>query len=201
MTPPHVVVLRHGSTDLAAQGRYTSTSDVDLDMAGRAAAAAWADTFHGVDVLVLCSPSRRAAETARLVGLVAEVDADLGEWDLGDLEGKVAEDYREAHPDWQLFRDGAPGGETVESAVARADRVVARLAEAGPRPVVLVGHGQLSKLVATRLLGLPADAAVRMSWGAARVAVFSRRASLDGYLLAGWNRTPVRWPDLVGGNA
>ena len=46
---------------------------------------------------------------------------------LRKYEGKTSADIHRENPDWQLFRDGAPGGESVAQVTARADRVVARI--------------------------------------------------------------------------
>ena len=78
---------------------------------------------------VLTSSLERARRTAELAGFgsIAEADPDLMEWDYGDYDGKTTAEIRKEKPDWSLFRDGCPGGESVAAVGARADRVVARL--------------------------------------------------------------------------
>ena len=49
------------------------------------------------------------------------------EWDYGHYDGKTTAEIREENPDWSLFRDGCPGGESVAAVGARADRVIGRL--------------------------------------------------------------------------
>ena len=56
-------------------------------------------------------------------------DPDLMEWDYGHYEGLTTAEIRSENPDWSLFRDGCPGGESVAEVGARADRVIARLAQ------------------------------------------------------------------------
>jgi broad specificity phosphatase PhoE len=42
------------------------------------------------------------------------------EWDYGDCEGLTSLAIRARRPDWELFSDGCPGGETVEQIARRA---------------------------------------------------------------------------------
>ena len=82
---------------------------------------------------MLTSPSQRAVRTCELAGFSAqaEIDPDLAEWDYGEYEGRRTAEILAERPDWQLFRDGAPGGESLEQIGARADRVVARIRSIG----------------------------------------------------------------------
>ena len=199
MTVQHIVLLRHGETELSRTGVYSSRTNVPLSQSGRAAAAAWLPHTRGLPGFH--SPLQRASETATLAGVNSGSLDDLSEWDLGELEGLPAEGYRQANPDWSLFRHGAPGGETPVSVQERAQRVLNRIVEVEAPAVVLVGHGQFSKMLATQLLDLPITTASRLAWGPARAAVFSWRASLSGYALAGWNRTPSPLAQLLEGNS
>ena len=75
---------------------------------------------------VFTSPLRRAWRTCELAGFRtrAEIDHDLVEWDYGEYEGRRTVEIHTERPDWQLFRDGCPGGESPQQVAARADRVV-----------------------------------------------------------------------------
>ena len=98
-------------------------------------AAALRDRLDGKPfALVLTSPRERARQTARLTGHPeAEVDADLAEWDYGDLEGETSEEIRESYPGWTIWSGPVPGGETSEQVGARLDRVVERCRAADGR--------------------------------------------------------------------
>jgi probable phosphoglycerate mutase len=63
---------------------------------------------------VFTSPLQRAKRTCELAGFgnVAEIDEDLVEWDYGEYEGRRTAEIRAERPDWELFRDGCPGGES-----------------------------------------------------------------------------------------
>jgi broad specificity phosphatase PhoE len=105
--------------------------------------------------LVLASPLERARRTAELAGLgdVLAFDADLVEVDYGEYEGRTTGEILRARPGWDLWRDGCPGGETIAEAAARAERVLARV-RAVDGPALLVGHGHLTRTLASRALTL-----------------------------------------------
>jgi len=151
-----IVLVRHGQTEWSASGKHTSTTDIPLTDAGRAAARAL--PLRGREfALVLTSPRLRARETCALAGLTGEVDADLAEFDYGAYEGLTTKEIREQRPGWSLWTDGAPGGETADEVGARADRVIARAVAAGG-DVALFAHGHVLRVLGARWLGLPASA-------------------------------------------
>src|SRR5262249_26800854 len=84
-------------------------------------------------VRVFTSPLQRASKTCELAGFgaVAEVDADLIEWDYGRLEGTLTSDILKDRPSWELCRDGCPDGESPQDVAARADRFTARVRRVG----------------------------------------------------------------------
>jgi probable phosphoglycerate mutase len=105
--------------------------------------------------LVLVSPMRRARETCELAGLgeKAVIDDNLMEWSYGAYEGLTPDQIREISPNWLIFRDGCPGGETPEQVGARADRVIGR-ARAFKGNVALFAHGHLLRVLVARWIGL-----------------------------------------------
>jgi broad specificity phosphatase PhoE len=154
-----IVLVRHGETEWSASHRHTSTTDVGLTEAGRSAARVLGERLADRRfALVLVSPRARARETSRLAGLPgrAQVDADLVEIDYGDYEGRTTPEIRDERPGWSLWRDGAPGGETLAQAGERADRVLARALAAGG-DVALFAHGHILRVIASRWLELPPE--------------------------------------------
>jgi broad specificity phosphatase PhoE len=158
-----VVLIRHGQTEWSASGRHTSTTDLALTPTGEAQAAALARALagHGFGA-VLSSPRQRALRTAELAGLdITAVDDDLAEWAYGSYEGATTTEIREADPDWSLWTDGGPDGESPEQVRSRVDRLLMRvrglLAETG-RDVALVAHGHILRVVGVRWIGLPVGA-------------------------------------------
>ena len=91
--------------------------------------------------MVFTSPLQRAARTCELAGsgAVAEIDPDLVEWNYGEYEDRRTADILKERPDWQLFREGCPGGESPEQVGTRADRVMSQVG--GTRGDVLVFSG------------------------------------------------------------
>ncbi|HEX5146088.1 MAG TPA: histidine phosphatase family protein [Conexibacter sp.] len=152
-------LARHGETEWSLSGRHTGRTDVPLTRNGERQAAALGERIAGARfALVLASPLSRARRTAELAGYAdaLALDDDLMEVDYGDYEGRTTAEIRRARPDWDLWRDGCPGGETIAEAAARADRVLAR-ARAADGPVLLVGHGHLTRTLASRALTLSPD--------------------------------------------
>jgi broad specificity phosphatase PhoE len=155
---PSLWLARHGETEWTISRQHTGRTDLDLTAAGEAVARdELAPKLAGVEfALVLSSPLRRALETARLAGFEPLVDERLREFDYGDYEGLTTDEIRRRRPDWDLWTDGSPGGETADDVGARMDALIAeRLREAGGR-VLLFGHGHALRILTARWLGLPA---------------------------------------------
>jgi broad specificity phosphatase PhoE len=157
VSAPTVYLVRHGETEWSASGKHTSVTDVPLTEAGRQAAAKLRDVFAGIELaLVLTSPRARARQTAELAGLGdrVQVEPDLTEFDYGAYEGRTTEEIRREQPGWNVWDDGAPGGETVADVGRRADRVIAR-ALAADGDVALFAHGHLLRVLGARWIEQP----------------------------------------------
>lgn len=150
-------LIRHGETTWSKSGQHTSRTDLSLTEAGQAAARKLGERLHPVTFSFLfSSPRRRTLQTCELAGYAqtAEVDADLAEWDYGDYEGLRSIEISEKRPDWHLFRDGCPNGETPEQVSQRADRFLARL-QPLEGDVAVFSHGHFGRVLAARWIGLP----------------------------------------------
>jgi len=183
-----VWLIRHGETEWSAAGRHTGRTDLPLTVAGRAQAMALRPLLDRLEpALVLCSPRRRARDTAELAGLAVDaLDDDLAEWDYGDYEGLTSKDIHAERPGWTIFADGAPNGEAPDQVAARADRVLTRALEATARgPVALVGHGHMSRVLGARWVGLPASAGANLLLGTAAACVLG--AEHDQPVIVRWN--------------
>ncbi|HEU4676751.1 MAG: histidine phosphatase family protein [Motilibacteraceae bacterium] len=159
---PRVLLLRHGETEWSRTGRHTGRTDIPLTARGEEQARAAGKTLpallRGADpAAVLVSPLQRARRTAELAGLVdLEPVDDLMEWDYGDVEGITTQAFRQDHPGWTVWDSGPPGGESIEALGQRVDRALERVRAAldPRRPVVVVAHGHLLRVLAARWLGL-----------------------------------------------
>jgi broad specificity phosphatase PhoE len=180
-------LVRHGETEWSRARRHTGRSDPPLSPAGEAEARALGEHLRGLEVdRVLSSPLTRAVTTAKLAGFGDRVERRdaLLEFDYGDYEGLTTPQIRSERPDWDLFRDGCPGGETVEAAAARAQPLLDELA-AGDGRALLFSHGHQLRILAARFLGLPPDAARHLFLGTASLSVLGIEHEWPAILL--WN--------------
>ncbi|MDT0396742.1 MULTISPECIES: histidine phosphatase family protein [Streptomyces] len=191
-----LLLARHGETEWSRAGRHTGGTDLPLTPAGEAQATSLAPLLGGRTFgLVLTSPLVRARRTAELAGLTGAIpEADLREWDYGGYEGITTADIHRTRPGWDLWTDGVPPGrdfpgESPQQVGDRADRVLARLAEAlDEGDVMLVAHGHLLRVLTARRLGLPPSAGrlFRLETG-----TLSRLSLEHGSpVIAEWNTRP-----------
>jgi broad specificity phosphatase PhoE len=156
-----IVLVRHGQTEWSAAGRHTSYTDLPLTPGGEQQARRLGKALAGRSfAAVISSPRRRARATADLAGLaVTVVDDALAEWHYGAYEGLTTTEIRAQRPDWVLWRDGCPDGESPPLIGARVDGLLERvrpLLERGD--VALVGHGHCLRVVGARWARLPVAA-------------------------------------------
>jgi probable phosphoglycerate mutase len=159
-TLPVVYLARHGETAWSASGQHTGLTDLPLTERGERNARRLGGRLAGMRFAkVFTSPLQRAARTCELAGFggLAEADPDLVEWNYGEYEGRRTSEIRAGRPDWQLFRDGCPGGESPHQVGARADRVVGRV-RAVHGDVLIFSSGHFLRVLAARWLGLEATA-------------------------------------------
>jgi broad specificity phosphatase PhoE len=126
---PVVYLARHAETAWSVTGQHTGLTDLALTEQGELHARQLGERIKSLSFAkVFTSPLQRASRTCELCGFkaVAEVDPDLVEWDYGQYEGLRYAEIEKIHPDWRLFRDGCPGGESPAQVGARADQVIAR---------------------------------------------------------------------------
>ena len=153
---PIVYLARHGETAWTISRQHTGLTDLPLTERGERTARRLGERLKGLTFAnVLTSPLQRAARTCELAGFkaVAEIEKDLVEWDYGQYEGRRTEEIRAERPDWELFRDGCPGGESPQQVSVRADRVVKRV-RAVSGNVLVFTSGHFMRVLATRWLGL-----------------------------------------------
>jgi len=189
-----IVLVRHGQTEWSANGRHTSRTDLPLtDEGERQARAVGTALAREAFVAVVSSPRQRALRTAELAGLtVSTVDEDLVEWDYGDYEGLTTKEIREIRPDWDLWTQGCPGGESPERIAARLDRLLDRV-----RPllddgdVALISHGHALRTLAARWIGEPPTTGSRLKLDTATLSVLGHEHETT--VLQSWNQE-IRGP-------
>ena len=196
MAAPHEVwLLRHAETEWSRTRKHTGRTDVPLTDEGREHARLLRQRVAGHRfALVLTSPLDRARETAELAGLgdQAQPRDTLLEWDYGDYEGRTTKEIRAARPDWYLWRDGCPGGESPPGAERRADAVVAE-ALAADGDVALFAHGHILRAIAARWLEQPILMGGRLALDTGTVSVLGFEREVR--VVRRWNEPPVPAPD------
>jgi broad specificity phosphatase PhoE len=188
---PVVYLARHGETKWSLTGQHTGLTDLPLTKRGEDNARALGKRLTGLKFAnVFTSPLQRAARTCELAGFgtLAEVDRNLLEWDYGQYEGLTTVQIHAGRPDWQLFRDGCPGGESPEQVGARADAVLdrVRLLEAD---VLVFSSGHFLRIFAARWLTLGAAAGIYLLLSTASVSALSYENNLSCPVIQLWNDT------------
>jgi probable phosphoglycerate mutase len=186
---PAVYLARHGETAWTITGQHTGHTDLPLTERGERNARQLGERLKGMTFARVCaSPLQRARRTCELAGFGAraEVDPDLVEWNYGEYEGKRTAEIRKERPDWRLFRDGCPGGESLADVGARADRVIARV-RAIDGDVLLFSSSHILRVLAARWLGLD-PAAGRYLWlGTATLSVVGYEHDRSEPVIRLWN--------------
>jgi probable phosphoglycerate mutase len=192
MDLPIVYLARHGETAWSLTGQHTGLTDLPLTETGERVARRLGERLKGLHFeRVFTSPLQRASRTCQLAGFgaTAEIDHDLVEWNYGEYEGRRTAEIRLERPDWQLFRDGCPGGESPQQVMARADRVVIRMrAIAGD--VLAFSSGHFIRVLATRWVGIgnPVNAAAFML-STASLSALGYENDLSRPVIRLWNDT------------
>jgi len=183
-------LIRHGETDWSLSGQYTGSTDLPLTTNGEAAARKVGERLKNVFFAhVLMSPLQRARQTCSLAALkpTPEIEPNLTEWDNGDYEGRTPAQIREAQPEWNLFRDGAPNGETPDQISGRVDLLIAHLRTLTGN-VALFSHGHLCRVLAARWIGLSVEQAERLLLNTASISILSYAHDCpDEPAIALWN--------------
>lgn len=186
---PKIYLARHGETAWSLSGQHTGVTDIPLTPHGEHNARNLGERLSGMHFAnVLTSPLKRARRTCELAGFdaQAEITGELTEWNYGDYEGKLTVDIRKERPDWFLFRDGCPGGESVEAVGARADRILARL-RVLEGDTILFSHGHFLRVLGARWLNLPAAQAQLFLLTTASLSVLGYEHNRHEPVLRLWN--------------
>jgi len=154
---PRLYLVRHGETAWSLSGQHTGRTDIPLTEQGENDARKLAGRLRAVKFSrVFTSPLQRARRTCELAGLneVAEIEPDLTEWNYGEYEGQRPGDIRKERPDWNVFQDGCPRGESTAQVSERADRLIAWLRMLKGN-IAIFSHGHFGRVLAARWIGLP----------------------------------------------
>ncbi len=190
-TEPRLVLVRHGATEWSENLRHTSRTDLPLLDSGAVRARGLAPVLGAMRFArVLSSPLRRALQTAELAGFAGrlEVVPALTEWDYGDYEGRTSAEIWAERPSWNLWLDGAPGGESPAQVAVRADAVIAEAVRSSG-DVLIFAHGHILRVIAARWAGGEAALEARLKLDPATISMLGHEHA---------NRVIERWNGPAG---
>jgi broad specificity phosphatase PhoE len=188
---PTVYLARHGETAWTITGQHTGLTNLPLTERGETNARRLGARLAGVPFAkVFTSPLQRTRRTCELSGFahVAELDQDLVEWNYGRYEGLRTLDILRERPDWQLFRDGCPGGESPQQVAERGDRVVARVRRVAGN-VLLFSSGHFLRVLATRWIGVAPINGQALMLSTASLSALSYENTPSESAISFWNDT------------
>ena len=187
-------LVRHGQTPWSLTGQHTGRTDLPLTAKGEEEAASLAPWLQSIAFShVLTSPMQRARRTAALAAPseTGVLETDLREVDYGDYEGRTSKAIHVDKPQWSLFHDGAPGGESPGDMTERADRLISHLRTL-TGPVALFSHGHFLCVLATRWIGLPVIEAEHLALSTAFLSLLSYHPSHpEAPVISLWNASPA----------
>jgi len=183
-------LIRHGQTNWSLSGQHTGQTDLPLTPEGEIQAHQLVPILGGVEFSeILTSPLQRARRTCQLAGLGnhARIEPDLVEWNYGKYEGLTSDEIGKDHPDWNLFHDGAPGGESPIEVSQRADRLIAQLSTLTGN-VALFSHGHFFCALAARWIELPIAAGEHLELSTSSISVLGFATHHPEIrVISGWN--------------
>lgn len=163
-----VYLIRHGSTTLTMEDRFSGATDVPLSDTGRWQAQRLAERLSDDRVkAVYCSPLQRTFETAAIVaqphGLTPIPRDGLREIDHGHWEGlrrsEVETRYADEYAQWEEdpFTFAPSGGESGLSVMARALPVIREVVrQHANQNIAVISHKATIRLLISSLLGFDA---------------------------------------------
>jgi broad specificity phosphatase PhoE len=188
---PGVYLARHGETAWSLTGQHTGLTDLPLTERGERNARALGERLRGQQFArVFTSPLQRARRTCELAGFggEAEVDRDLVEWNYGEYEGRTSSQIHAMRPDWQLFRDGCPGGESPDEVGSRACRVLSKV-RAAQGSVLLFSSGHFLRVLVAQWLGLGPGAGRYFVLSTASLSMLGYEHNRSEPVITLWNGT------------
>lgn len=193
-----IFLVRHGQTQWSLSGQHTGRTDIPLTAEGKGDARKLHERLrtNGFN-RAFTSPLQRAQQTATLAALAMpiEIEPDLMEWDYGAYEGLRSSEIRAIQPDWNLYKDGCPGGESPAQVSLRADRIIARL-RALDGEVAIFSHGHFGCVLAARWIGLEIEQASHFLLDTASLSIlgYGHQSAAEPAIML-WNARPDAAPE------
>jgi probable phosphoglycerate mutase len=181
-----IYLIRHGETEWSLSGQHTGITDLPLTPRGEQRAAALHPRLSQIHFdAVFSSPMQRARLTAELAGFGSpRITPLLQEVDYGEYEGLTRAQIKTKNANWELFRDGCPGGETPEQIYARAQAFI-ELASAQGGRILAFGHGHFLRAIGVAWIDAAIVLAGRLYLDVATLSAL--RHDDRGRVIAVWN--------------
>lgn len=129
---------------------------------------------------------QRALRTAELAGFPHPQVTDLlKEADYGRYEGLTTKQIHESDPDWELYRDGCPGGETPAQLYSRAGAFIDLVMRDGEGRVLAFAHGHILRAIAVAWIGAGITVAAGLQLDVATLSIM--RDAGHGHVIGLWN--------------
>jgi probable phosphoglycerate mutase len=190
MSTLRIHLIRHAETAWSLSGQHTGTTDLPLTTLGEEKAKELGARLHHIPFShAFSSPCIRTLRTGELVGLnvIAEITPDLMEWNYGDYEGKTPAEIHAIKPNWNIFQDGAPNGESTLQVQVRVDRLIGRLGQLTGN-VAIFTHGHLGRAIAARWIMLMIKQARHLLLSTASHSILSyEHGRMDQPAIEQWN--------------
>jgi len=129
---------------------------------------------------------QRARRTAELAGFAnPELTPLLLEVDYGRYEGLTSNQIHKHDPDWEVFSDGCPGGETPAQIYARAQRFIDLASTRREGRVIAFAHGHFLRAVGVAWIHADIKVATGLWLDVATLSML--RDGERGRVIARWN--------------
>ena len=129
---------------------------------------------------------QRALRTADLAGHSEPHVTDLlKEADYGLYEGLTTKQIRDRDPDWELYHDGCPGGETPAQLYARAGKFIELATHIGDGRALAFSHGHILRAIAAAWIRADITVAAGLQLDVATISIL--RDADRGRVIALWN--------------
>ena len=129
---------------------------------------------------------QRATKTAHLAGFDHPHLTDLlKEVDYGQYEGLTTAQIQESDPDWEIYKDGSPGGETPAQIYARANEFIAFARHNADGRILAFAHGHILRAIAVAWIQADIEIAAKLQLDVATLNIL--RDADRGSVIALWN--------------
>jgi broad specificity phosphatase PhoE len=149
----NLIVVRHGETNYNVEGRYTGSTDIELNEKGYEQARILAEKLKDISIdIIISSTLKRAKETARIISNEMKLPVietnELVEKCVGVYEGLTREEAKNKYP--LMWEANSPeGAETLETVEKRVHKVLHTILNdySEDKNVLIVTHGYISKII------------------------------------------------------